>query len=65
MDEYDIAQRRESFNLWLVIHGERIGYHRIPSSLQGLVHEMLRKAYNAGDNYQRKLNEPVRVGGND
>ena len=65
IDEYEATKRKEYFNVWFAEHSSYLGYYKIPSNLQGLVHEIARRAFNAGDHYQRKLQEPVRVGGHD
>lgn len=63
MDEQEIVERRMAFNQWLIQNGKRIGYYNLPSSIQGTVHEALRKAFNGGQIYEAKKHEPISVGG--
>lgn len=63
MSPEEIVERRAAFNRFLVDHGGRLGYYKLPSSIQGQVHEMLRKTFNAGYNAHKRYEEPTKVGG--
>ena len=63
MDEFEIQQRQIAFNSWLRTYGPRIGYYKLPPSMQNHVHHMLRKAFNGGYNLHKRESEPVQIGG--
>lgn len=65
MDEYEIQERRQAFNQWLRMVGKQIGYYSLPANLQGQMHEALRKAFNAGQRFEAKKQEPISIGGVD
>lgn len=47
--------RRNAFNVWLAKNGERLGFYDLPTTVQFDVHEMLRKSWNAGTNYEARM----------
>lgn len=51
----EVDHRREEFNLWLRVHGDKLGYYKLPANLQQQVHDLMRKSYNAGFNCSRRL----------
>lgn len=63
--EEEQNERRMEFNNWLRKNYEKVGMHTIPANRQQDVHDMLRKAYNAGFNLERRKHLPVRLGGYD
>lgn len=65
MDDFEYAERRSAFNLWFTLHADALGYHKLPPRLQGITHDMLRRAFNAGQRFEQRKNEPIKVGGRD
>lgn len=49
------VHRHTAFNVWLSKAGNFIGYHRLPANVQYEVHGMLRRAFNAGTNYEARM----------
>lgn len=47
--------RRNAFNVWLSKAGGMMGYHKLPATVQFEVHGMLRRAFNAGTNYEARM----------
>lgn len=64
-DQILVAERKIAFNKWLRDEGTNLGYYALPPQLQGSVHNMLRRAFNRGARYERRLQEPVQIGGQD
>lgn len=63
LSEFELAERREAFNGWFRRWSEHNGYHQLPSQHQGVVHDMVRRAFYGGANWERKKNEPIQLGG--
>lgn len=63
-DHHDAEQRKKYFS---ELYGMRWQDEvcLMPPRHQGRIHELLKQAFYAGSNYQRKLEEPVQVGGVD
>lgn len=51
----DDKLRKAAFNKWISEHKSGSEIRLLPAKYQGIVHEMLRTAYYAGDNRARKL----------
>lgn len=47
--------RHKAFNHWLAKNGDRIGFYALPVSTQYDAHRMLRRAFNAGTNYEARM----------
>lgn len=64
-DRISLIERKAAFNKWLRDEGTRLGYYALPPQLQGRVHSMLQRAFNRGARHERRLQEPIQVGGRD
>ena len=64
MHEFDIEERKAAFQaVWRQKFVDDVS--RIPPNLQGMVHELIKRAFNAGTNWERRKHEPTQIGGND
>lgn len=63
---FEINERQQAFQKWwrtALRKNKRWPYDALHPGNQGWVHEMVKTAFNAGTNYERQKNEPIKTGG--
>lgn len=55
----EIDHRNKAFDEWLRRNGAAMGYYLLPANRQAQVRGLLRKAFNAGTNYEAKMSRAV------
>lgn len=63
LDEFEEEERQNAFFDWMDKNATWLGLGRIPRQHRRDVIHMVKRAYNAGSNFERAKLEPVRVGG--
>jgi hypothetical protein len=64
MHEFDIEERKSAFqDVWRRKFVDDVS--RMPPNLQGMIHELVKRAFNAGTNWERRKSEPMQLGGCD
>lgn len=65
LQPWEVKARKEEFDRWLALNGDKLGYYLLPANRQAQIRHMLLKAYYAGSNWERKREKIVEVGGYD
>lgn len=65
VDPKELEERRLAFNAFWMREMDRLGVGTLSPKWQGIVHESMKRAFREGMRYERKRNEPIKVGGHD